>query len=116
MCAKRYWASASWLRMAFSQRLASFLRLSRVVWGVIRLVSVTFLPCLPEVRLTQAGEKVRIVVFRSGWEILPCRGQEAPQSALEDSVMGSVLFVKRLGCCRPALSQGYLKSFNRRER
>ena len=30
----------------------------------------------------QAGEKVSNKPANVGWEILPCRGQEAPQSAL----------------------------------
>jgi len=64
--------------------LASFLRLSSVVVAVSFRCIQTFLPLLPEVRLVQGwNEGPYGLRTKLGGSLLPCRGQEAPQSALD---------------------------------
>src|SRR5918993_157286 len=68
-------ASASFARIAFSQRFASLRRFSRAPNR--HLLSV-----MPGVRLHQAGRRFGCLRTRWVGDELPCRGQEAPQSAL----------------------------------
>src|SRR6185436_7368356 len=83
-------ATGSPARSAFNQRLASFLRLAIDVAGVIVRGIKTFLPLAPSdveavvarSPLGRGRKKVRVVDRTVlGGSKLPCRGQEAPQSA-----------------------------------
>ena len=80
-CANRARAAASFARIAFSQRLASFLRPSSERSSVIGR-GMTFLRICLRSADRQAGRRFELLVEPAGWEI-PCRGQEAPQRARE---------------------------------